>query len=123
MIMSRREQDTNAEREVSKFLDKYFYNEHVDNFIRFDDINHQFRGIDVKFSINELKDTIVDEKAQIDYVNKHLPTFAFEIDFIDAGNNYRKGWFLDDSKQTQFYLLIWITSKKPYPLLTNFFCF
>ena len=112
MVMSRRVSDTKAEKEVSNFLDKYFYERHVDDFVRFDDVNHQFLGMDVTFSIGKLKGIIVDEKAQIDYVNRHLPTFAFEIDFMNAANIYSKGWFLDDSKKTQFYLLIWVTSRK-----------
>ena len=48
----------------------------------------QLKGKDVQFSIEELENIIIDEKAQIYYINKNIPTFAFEIDFLRFGEVY-----------------------------------
>jgi len=41
-----------------------------------------------------------------------LPTFAFEVDFINTTGNLIQGWLFDESKDTQYYLLNWINAKK-----------
>lgn len=47
----------------------------------------------------------VDEKAQLDYVNENLPTFAFEISYLKR-RIPKKGWLFNTSKKTGFYALI-----------------
>jgi hypothetical protein len=47
----------------------------------------------------------VDEKAQLDYVNESLPTFAFEL-FYDKSGRQKQGWLFDGSKKTHFYALV-----------------
>jgi len=51
------------------------------------------------------KEFLVDEKAQLDYINKDLPTFAFELSYFKK-NIQKKGWLFDTSKETMFYALI-----------------
>lgn len=81
---------------MAKFLDENYYNNKKilpDRFIlnRCSDMNKQYQGIDI-----EIKDTKhnkiinIDEKAQLAYINKNLPTFAFELSYI-KDNQYKKG--------------------------------
>ncbi len=113
MVISFREYDSNAEQEIARFLDKNLYSkEIIKDFKRFSDKEDQLKGKDVQFSIEDLKDIIVDEKAQIYYVNKNIPTFAFEVNFIRNSGDLTLGWFFDSNKETQYYLLIWITADK-----------
>lgn len=113
MVDSFRAYDSNAEKEIAKFLDKNLYSKaEFSDFIRFIDRDNQLKGKDVSFSLGELKNIIVDEKAQIYYVNKNLPTFAFEIDFLSKAGSLTEGWLFDFNKETQYYMIIWITAKK-----------
>ncbi len=64
------------------------------------------QGIDVVLKNKTSQLTYsVDEKAQLDYVNENLPTFAFELLYEKDGIR-KKGWLFDDSKKTDFYALI-----------------
>lgn len=105
--------DLTAEKEVSKFLDRYFYGtKMVKDFHRYTSKDEQLKGKDVKFTFGRFKEIIVDEKSQGHYVNKDLPTFAFELQYIGGGNNQKIGWLIDEEKETQYYLLIWIRANK-----------
>ena len=110
--MSLRIQDSKAEIEVSKFLDKYFYPNHFENSERVSDKVNQLNGIDVIIEIPEIGKVHVDEKAAVHYVNKGIPTFAFEVDFKLPSGELVEGWFLSKSKSTQYYLLIWVWADK-----------
>jgi len=110
--MSLRIQDSKAEFEVSKFLDKYFYPKFYPNRERVSDKVNQLNGIDVIIDIPEIGKVAVDEKAAVHYVNKGIPTFAFEVDFRLNTGELVEGWFLSKSKTTQYYLLIWVWADK-----------
>ena len=113
MVSSFREYDSKAEQVVARFLDKHFYSRpDIKDFVRFTAKEDQLKGKDLRFSWLDNQDMVVDEKAQIYYVNKNIPTFAFEIDFIRSKDLLTQGWLFDKDKETQYYLLIWITSKK-----------
>ena len=51
------------------------------------------------------KEYWVDEKAQLDYINESLPTFAFELLYV-KNVVPKKGWLFDASKKTHFYALV-----------------
>lgn len=70
------------------------------------ELKKQRLGIDLVFTHKiSKKQFTIDEKAQLDYINESLPTFAFELTY--QKNNLRKtGWFYDTAKQTDFYALI-----------------
>lgn len=51
------------------------------------------------------KQFFVDEKAQLDYVNESLPTFAFEL-FYQKNEIHKQGWLFDVAKKTHFYALV-----------------
>lgn len=109
--MTLRKQDNQSEAAVAAYLDRHFYPKYVTNFQRFDDLAHQLKGIDVQFEYQE-RTCIVDEKAAAHYVNKNLPTFAFELNFIGRDQRLHTGWLYDDKKETEYYLLSWIWAKK-----------
>jgi hypothetical protein len=112
MTSTLRKTDSEAESEVAKFLDKYFYPRHTKNLIRYTDIAHQMHGIDLQFDYNNVSNMLVDEKAAVHYANKNLPTFAFEVNFLLSSGQLADGWLHDKNKSTQYYLLAWLWAKK-----------
>lgn len=102
--------DLNGENVLANFLDKYFYAKlEVRDYFRntpekHNYLQYQYKGIDVTFKWNGY-DFIVDEKATLHYPNG-IPTFAFELRYI-KDNIWRPGWFYDETKQTEYYLLAW----------------
>jgi len=68
--------------------------------------------VDVTFDFEENARLLVDEKAAAHFVNKNIPTFAFEIDFIGTDGELKEGWLFDEGKRTQYYLLTWIQAVK-----------
>jgi hypothetical protein len=110
--MSLRISDTNAESQVAMFLDKHFYPNHYPTYRRIFEKEAQLKGIDTIISVPIFGDKFCDEKAAIHYVNKGLPTFAFELDFKLNDGRLVEGWFLSKEKKTEYYLLVWIWSLK-----------
>lgn len=75
-------------------------------FERIADFRQQLKGIDVCFKHKTTGKTyLIDEKAQLDYVNDDLPTFAFEIQYQKKGR-LKEGWLFDPCKETEFYALV-----------------
>ncbi|WP_051633616.1 hypothetical protein [Bacillus sp. UNC41MFS5] len=104
------EVDLNGENVLANFLDTYFYAKlEIQEFFRNTPeknnyLNNQFRGIDVTFTFNG-SNFILDEKATLYYPNG-IPTFAFELSY-KKDNVWRQGWFYDETKETDYYLLAW----------------
>ncbi|WP_432672165.1 hypothetical protein [Flavobacterium sp. SM2513] len=71
---------------------------------RISDLKQQQQGIDLVLSKEGTVYTI-DEKAQLDYLESDLPTFAFEISYLKYGQE-RLGWLYDSKKITDFYFTI-----------------
>ncbi|MFS4455368.1 hypothetical protein [Maribacter sp. 2304DJ31-5] len=99
--------DLKNEQRLAVLLDAYYkkylrYND----FERVNDVERQMQGIDLIFK-NKSNGNIfsIDEKAQLDYPNRDLPTFAFEISYQKTGIP-KKGWLFDTGKKTDFYALI-----------------
>ena len=80
--MSYRKRDSKVEKEISSFLDTYFYPKIVNNFNRYSSKEDQLSGKDVSFSYMRLSKLVVDEKAATHYINKNIRTFAFELSFL-----------------------------------------
>lgn len=92
------------EKQLSKYLD-IVYKKLGFEFERVEDKQLQKEGIDLFLSFESFQDIIVDEKAQLSYIDRDLSTFAFEIGYLY--NDYHKnGWLFDQNKKTQYYLLI-----------------
>lgn len=108
---SRRAFDMSAEAQLALFLDKYLYERFPDihrysSIKRISDKREQLNGTDVRFIMKDGRVFNVDEKAQLYYLNKNLPTFAFEIQFLRRGIP-TTGWLCNDRLETDYYLLIW----------------
>jgi len=99
--------DLSKEKQLTHLLDAY-YQKHLKHysFERISNLKKQLQGIDLILKDNiSRKRFFVDEKAQLDYVNESLPTFAFEL-FYQKNGAQKQGWLFDASKKTQFYALI-----------------
>jgi hypothetical protein len=105
--------DVSVETEVGKFLDSYFYSKFVDDFYRFTAKMDQLEGKDVRLTWSDLTNIIVDEKAISHYINKDIPTFAFEISSMFSGRRL-EGWLFNKEKKTEYYLCIWIWAKNSW---------
>ncbi len=99
--------DLAHEKQLSVFLD-HCYAKHLKHysFERIHDLKSQKEGIDLILTHKKNGKTyFVDEKAQLDYLNKNLPTFAFEL-FYTKNETLKKGWLFDAQKKTQMYSLV-----------------
>lgn len=99
--------DLEKEQKLSLLIDTYYqkYLKHY-TFERIYDIKRQHKGIDVILKHKTSgKPFYLDEKAQLDYINETLPTFAFELNYEKKGV-LKEGWLFDIHKETQFYALI-----------------
>ena len=114
--MSHRNRDSDVEKQVGDFLDSYFYPKIVQDFNRYTDKPNQLIGKDVSFSFGDLKHLIVDEKAATHYINKDIPTFAFELSFLLPTKTEVVGWLLDPGKKTEYYFLMWIKAKSNWDI-------
>ena len=106
-----RKRDMNVEREMANFLDNHLYCSPLFTYKqRTNDIESQLKGSDIIISVptKSIDNAIVDEKAQTQYINRPLPTFAFELSFVTANNHVAEGWLTSSDKNTDYYLLQWI---------------
>ena len=114
--MTFRQRDSTVEKEIAKFMDEKFYLNNVQDFKRFENKEEQLKGMDVSFTLDDFKNIIVDEKAQTHYINKNLPTFAFEISFLRTSGDWTLGWLLDKKKENNYFILIWPFAKKDWDI-------
>ena len=112
MSQTLRTADTNGEAAVAAYLDKYFYPKYCQNTERKSDKASQLAGVDIIFDLANQQHLMTDEKAMLHYINKNIPTFAFELSFLNINGKLSQGWLFDSTKRTAYYLLTWITAKK-----------
>jgi len=99
--------DLSKEKQLAPLLD-FYYQKHLQQyaFERVSNLKQQRQGIDLILKHKTSKKLFyVDEKAQLDYVNESLPTFAFEL-FYHKNGYQKQGWLFDNSKKTHFYALV-----------------
>lgn len=99
--------DLQKEQKLSVLLDGY-YAKTINHYTieRVSDIKNQLAGIDLIFTHKTTQTRYyIDEKAQLDYINEDLPTFAFELRYLKSGKP-KDGWVYDTSKKTDFYALV-----------------
>ena len=118
VIKSHFYRDTQVEQEIADFLDTNFYSTEVKKFYRYREKQDQESGKDIHMEWKNRGRIIVDEKSMSSakYINKFLSTFAFEIQNTNSG---KIGWLLDDTKVTDYYLLIYVWAKEPYNVPIN----
>ena len=111
-MINNRNNDSIVEREIAKFLDEKLYSnkEVFKEFARTDDKYEQFKGSDLILSTSDgkLDRVVVDEKVAARFANTSLKTFALELSYIGNDGKRKCGWFTDNVKKTQYYLLGWI---------------
>jgi hypothetical protein len=109
-MSDRRVTDHHREREIGRFLDEQLYPSIATTAERQSDRDVQLSGTDVVASIPGVGRAIhIDEKAQTDYLNDPRPTFVLELNSRDRSGDVYEGWFYDESKQTEYYLFVWVT--------------
>ncbi|MBO0330881.1 hypothetical protein [[Muricauda] lutisoli] len=99
--------DLSKEQQLTPLLD-FYYQKHLKHyaFERISALKKQLRGIDIILKDERsTKEFYVDEKAQLDYINESLPTFAFELLYQKNGVQ-KQGWLFDTFKKTHFYALV-----------------
>jgi hypothetical protein len=113
MVESRRAEDMAAEKQLAKFLDEAFYPKVAASPpTRFDRWDDQKRGRDILVSFKGIpRPLIVDEKAQLHFINEPRPSFVFEIGSLQKGIP-RTGWLIDETLETECYLLMWLWAAK-----------
>ncbi|RDY59796.1 hypothetical protein [Flagellimonas nanhaiensis] len=99
--------DLQQEKRLTKLLDSYYKKYLVQySFKRISSYKEQLQGIDlVLIHKGSQVEYFVDEKAQLDYINESLPTFALEL-FYEKNSVHKQGWLFDQRKKTQFYSLV-----------------
>ena len=114
MNESKFSQDIKSEAWFSSILDKDFYPKFIEklninspdneySIKRINDMESQYKGIDLIISNSKTSmEYLIDEKSQLNYLNKTLPTFTFELEFSKYGIR-KEGWFLDSRKKTTYY--------------------
>lgn len=106
--MSYRDIDMTNEQMLAKYLDEHFYSTgKFEKFERVTDKYQQLLGKDIIVTSSKLNltNTIIDEKNTSHYVNKDIPTFAFELSTLTKNGTLVEGWLTDPRKQTEYYLL------------------
>lgn len=90
---------------LGKHLDR-IYREKLSGFEieRVTDLDLQNQGVDLKIN-TETTCFYIDEKAQLDYMDNDLPTFAFEVSYLKNAKEHL-GWLFDSHKKTHKYFLI-----------------
>lgn len=96
--------DLDQEHLLSQYLDGIYKSMNL-TYSRINDQNLQHQGVDVIFNINS-KDYNIDEKAQLHYLNQDLPTFTFELSYLNKDDKINQGWLFDERKLTHYYFLI-----------------
>lgn len=102
--MSKFEFDLKQEQILSEYLDRIYKLKKIE-FERMVDINLQHQGIDISIKIDG-ETYNIDEKAQLHYLNNDLPTFTFELSYLNDNKEIKEGWLLDKNKLTHYYFLI-----------------
>lgn len=121
MYNSFRKKDTVQEKIVAEYLDsKLYHREDIfDKILRTDDRENQLAGSDLLMTIERknIFNSVVDEKAQLYYLKGGLPTFAFELSFLRYNGQRVGGWFIDQEKKTEYYMLLWLTAEEGFELI------
>jgi len=98
--------DLRAEQVLTSWLDTHLYPRLEGSFERVHDVDEQHAGVDLTFHSPSWGTLLVDEKATLHYLQRPLPTFAFELSYLKNGES-RIGWLHDSKKITTAYMLVW----------------
>lgn len=102
-----REFDSQVEKNISRFMDEYFYKNFP--YERVQDKKRQLQGIDV--CLNGIN---IDEKVKFKggFLNKILNYPSFEISFRNRKFEIQDGWFVKKDLKTDYYAFIAVFGEK-----------
>lgn len=103
---ARRGQDEARSNQAHKMFERSFYDVKTSGYKGIEDKETQVKGVDAIFTYDG-EEYLCDEKAAVNYAGKNLQTFSLELGFIDRGNNWKSGWFVNDGNLTNSYLFAW----------------
>lgn len=107
MVKTKFYEDKRKEELFGLWLDKHFYSQLEGKYKSIErcyDENMQKKGVDVIVETSQGKKIYIDEKATLHYINKRIPTFAFEIRNDTSG---AQGWLYNPKYITNYYILAW----------------
>ncbi len=117
--MSRFKSDLLQEQILAQYLNSIYRKKGFD-FRRSTTKAEQHLGIDLIIEHDGI-DFNIDEKAQLHYLNKDLPTFTFELSYLNSKNAISTGWLMDTCKKTHYYFLVTaIFTSQPIDKLCRF---
>lgn len=96
--------DLKHENILSEYLDRLYKSKKL-KFERIANLDKQHQGIDIIIQ-HHSNNYYIDEKAQLHYLNKDLPTFTFELSYLNKYDQLKEGWLFDSNKCTHYYFLI-----------------
>lgn len=108
--ITRRKQDIKKTMIIEKFVDK-IYKENNFDIKRVVNPQLQKSGVDIIHTIDNQK-RYIDEKFAINYYNKDLHTFAFELS--SKNNKDESGWFTSEHMITTHYVILWFKSNDDF---------
>lgn len=100
-------EDKRKEELFGIWLDNHFYIKIAEKYKRITRNTNealQKKGVDVIIETKAGEKIYIDEKATLQYINKRIPTFAFEIKNSTSG---AQGWLYNPEYITDYYLLAW----------------
>ena len=111
-MVANRTNDMLVEREIAAFLDEKLYSNKAlfKEFARTDSLDEQISGSDLILSAVDgvLERGVIDEKVAARYANVGLNSFSLELSFIGRDGLRKCGWFIDQTKKTEYYLFGWV---------------
>ena len=110
--MSRFQEDIKAEQILSHIMNVWVWDRlkdvgNIETYTRETNKDKQLNGTDLWLHTKNKTHISIDEKAQLYYINANLPTFAFELGFLGQNGQVKQGWFVNNSLDTNMYMLIY----------------
>ena len=113
---ARRQQDEARTRIVEQFMDDV-YAKNGYNVTRISNPRLQKQGVDI-IHVQDGEERNVDEKYAINYYNKDLRTFSFEL--YSRNNRDNNGWFTADHIITDDYAILWFSADDDFKEITQY---
>jgi len=129
------EKDSKNEQILTEWIIDNFLVDYCEKFDVVDNIDIQKSGVDFVMNSKGLfgfdLPYKVDFKAALNYImpikDKYgkkptkMPTFAFELSFLNQMNKESEGWLFGDKyNNTEYYMLAWVWANLPYYYKNNF---
>lgn len=123
------DEDFKKEQILTKWIVNNFLSTETDDFKVIEDKKTQNTGVDFVITSEEIfgydLPYKVDFKAALNYIRpmkdkfnnkpKKMPTFAFELSFLNESHEVREGWLFGEKyNNTEYYMLGWVWADLPF---------